>query len=162
MRTGGEFEGIEAYLLMYQDRLAEVRASVEHVKVDHFPPTYGSMIEAMRVIDTEPARALAAMDQYESLYKGIRVDPEAVFLVVFVSAALGEHDRAMTQVDEAVSAGFTPVHALENAPVLATLRGRPQFQAVLDRARQRQKIALAIFERGDGPALLGIPATQAT
>jgi hypothetical protein len=37
-----------------------------------------------------------------------------------------------------------------------------KFQAVLDRARQRQRIALAIFERGNGPALLGIPAAQAT
>ena len=158
MKTGGEFEGIGAYLLMYQGRLAEVRATVEHVKVDHFPPRYRGMIEAMRVIDTDPARALAAMDEAEAVYR----DPEAVFLMVFVSAVLGVHDRAMTQVDEAVAAGFTPVHALENAPVLATLRGRPQFQAVLDRARQRQKIALAIFERGDGPALLGIPAAQAT
>ena len=158
MNTGGEFEGIDAYLLMYQGRLAEVRATVEHVKVDHFPFRYRGMIEAMRVIDSDPARALAAMDEYEAAYR----DPEAVFLLVLVSAALGVHDRAMTQVDEAVAAGFTPVHALENAPVLATLRGRPQFQAVLDRARQRQKIALAIFERGDGPALLGIPAAQAT
>jgi hypothetical protein len=115
------------------------------------------MIEAMRVIDTDPARALAAMDEYEAGYG----DPEAWFLLGLVSAALGLHDRAMTQVEGAVAAAFTPVHALENAPVLATLRGRPQFQAVLDRARQRQKIALAIFERGDGPALLGIPAAQA-
>ena len=37
MKTGGEFEGIDGYLLMYQGRLAEVRATVEHVKVDHFP-----------------------------------------------------------------------------------------------------------------------------
>jgi hypothetical protein len=29
-------------------------------------------------------------------------------------------------------------------------------------ARQRQRIALAIFERGNGPALLGIPAAQET
>jgi hypothetical protein len=114
----------------------------------------------MRVIDTDPARALAAMDEYEALYRD--PDPEGVFMMVLVSAALGVHDRAMTQVEEAVAAGFTPVHALENAPVLATLRRRPEFQAVLDRARQRQKIALAIFERGDGPALLGIPAWQAT
>jgi hypothetical protein len=85
-----------------------------------------------------------------------------VFLFALVSAALGAHDRAMAQVDEAVAAGFTPVHALEHAPVLAALRGHPQFQACLDRARQRQRIALAIFERGDGPALLGIPAAQAT
>ena len=112
------------------------------------------------MIDTDPARVLAAMDEAVSL--GVNRDPEAVFLLVLVSAVLGVHDRAMTQVEEAVAAGFTPVHALENAPVLATLRGRPQFQAVLDRARQRQKIALAIFERGDGPALLGIPAAQAT
>ena len=112
------------------------------------------------MIDTDPARVLAAMDEGVSL--GVHRDPEAVFLMVLVSAVLGVHDRAMTQVEEAVAAGFTPVHALENAPVLATLRGRPQFQAVLDRARQRQKIALAIFERGDGPALLGIPAAQAT
>jgi tetratricopeptide (TPR) repeat protein len=163
MNTGGVvdeqyFDVAVADLLMYQGRLAEVRATVEHVKVDHFPPRYRRMIEAMRVIDTDPARALAAMDEAEGVYR----DPEAVFLSVLISAVLGEHDRAMTQVDEAVAAGFTPVHALENAPVLATLRGRPQFQAVLDRARQRQKIALAIFERGDGPALLGIPAAQAT
>jgi TolB-like protein len=158
MNTGGEFEGIDAYLLMYQGRLAEVRATVEHIKVDHFPPRYRGLIEAMRVIDTDPARVLAALDEFEAVY----TDPEAIFLFSFVSAVLGVHERAMTQVDEAVAAGFTPVHALENAPVFARLRGRPQFQAVLDRARQRQKIALAIFERGDGPALLGIPAAQAT
>jgi hypothetical protein len=106
------------------------------------------------------------MDEYEArsqtAFGPVAVDPEAMFLVVLVSAALGVFDRAMTQVEEAVAAGFTPVHALEHAPVLAALRGRPQFQAVLDRARQRQKIALAIFERGDGPELLGISAAQAT
>jgi tetratricopeptide (TPR) repeat protein len=160
MKTGAEFEGIDAYLRMYQGRLAEVRATVEHVKVDHLRPLYRFVIEEFSGSDPDPARLLAVMDEAGPL--GVYRDPEAVFLMVLVITVLGVQDRAMTLVDEAIAAGFTPVHALENAPVLAALRGRPQFQAVLDRARQRQKIALAIFERGDGPALLGIPASRAT
>jgi len=60
-----------------------------------------------------------------------------------------------------VRTGFSPVHALEQSPVLAAVRGSPRFAPVMDLARQRRHIALAVFERGEGPALLGISPDQA-
>ena len=76
-------------------------------------------------------------------------------------ALLGFHDRAIQQIEAAIAAGFTPVHALENAPVFAPYQSRPEYRAIIERAKQRQRIALAIFERGGGPELLGITPAQA-
>jgi hypothetical protein len=41
------------------------------------------------------------------------------------------------------------------------LRGAPQWTAILDEARMRRRVALAVFERGGGPALLGVSADAA-
>jgi hypothetical protein len=50
---------------------------------------------------------------------------------------------------------------MEHAPVLEPIRARPEFQAALERARHRRRIALAILERGNGLSLLGISAERA-
>jgi TolB-like protein/tetratricopeptide (TPR) repeat protein len=159
MTSVGDLEGAHTYLLVYSGRFDAVRASLQSLKTDNLPAGYRGMIEAMKVMEGDPQGALAAMDAAMSI--GANKDPEAVFLLGMTSALLHGHDRAAELIVEAVDNGFTPVHAMENAPGLAPLRERRDYQAALERARQRQRIALAIFERGEGLSLLGIPSEKA-
>ena len=154
-----DFNGAHGYLLMYLGKVDEMRKLLGNTNVDHMPPGYRGMIEAIRAMPADPTVTLAAMD--DAMAIGAKEDPEAVFLVALTAALLGVPDRAVQMIDEAIMNGYTPVHALVHAPVLDNIRAHPTFQAALERARARQRIALAIFERGDGPSLLGISAGHA-
>jgi serine/threonine protein kinase len=155
----GDNEGARGYFLMYSGRVNEVKESIKTVKTDHLPPGYRGMVDAVRLIDTDPVAAIAAMDDAMSI--GAYSDPEAVFLMGITCALLKADDKAVRHLNDSVVSGFTPVHAMAHAPVLASLRDRPDFKDTFERARQRQRIALAILERGDGLNLLGVTAEQA-
>jgi len=156
---GSEFEGAHGYLLMYAGKMEEVQKALGNAKLDHLPAGYRGMIESIRFLETDPAGAMRAMDEAMSI--GANKDPEAVFLVGLTCALLKSDDRALLMIAQCIDEGYTPVYAMMNAPVLASVRARPGFAAPLDRAKQRQRIALAIFERGGGPELLGIAAEAA-
>jgi tetratricopeptide (TPR) repeat protein len=155
----GDFDSAHAYLMMYSGRATEVRDAMARARFDHLPPGFRGTIEALNYVDSDPARVIAAMDEAMSI--GANRDPEALFLLGLTCALLKVEDRAVQLISASVDQGFTPVHSLQHAPVLAAVRGRADFQAILERARQRQLIALAIFERGDGLSLLGIPGERA-
>lgn len=155
--VGTTFEGRN--LLLYLGRIEEVRRELDKIDAEQLPPGYKGMIDAIRTFDTDPSRTIQAMDEAMSI--GANRDPEAVFLLGMTCSLLEEPDRAVQLVASAVDKGYTPVHAMEHAPVLDSIRSRPEFQAALERARQRRQIALAILERGGGVALLGIPAERA-
>jgi hypothetical protein len=70
-------------------------------------------------------------------------------------------DMSLALWDRVVREGFTPVELLAEDPTLEPLRARPEFLATLETARQRRRIAHAVFERGGGPALLGVTAVLA-
>jgi non-specific serine/threonine protein kinase len=155
----GDFQGAHAYQLMYFGRASEVKAVATNLNLDQFPPGYRGMIEAIQGMDAGSTQAIEAMQS--AMAFGASNDPEAVFLMGLTCALLKSEDLAVRHINESVSMGFTPVHAMTDAPVLNVIRERRDFQAGLDRARQRQRVALAIFERGDGPSLLGVSAERA-
>jgi hypothetical protein len=88
-------------------------------------------------------------------------DPEAVFLAAMTAAVLNDDDSAIAQLTQCVQAGYSPVRALETSPILARLRPRRAFGDILELARQRRRIAQAVFERCGGPELLGLSPEQA-
>lgn len=147
------------YLRMYSGRLEEMKDGVATLLPDHMPPGYRGMLEAIKAVESNPGGVITAMDEAMSI--GANNDPEAVFLLGMTCALLAAPDRAVRLIDESVASGYTPVRAMEQAPVFAPLRRLADFTAALERARQRQRIALAILERGDGLSLLGISAEQA-
>ena len=159
MRAGGDVEGLHTYLLLYMGRFDEVRSALTYIQANQLPPGYRGMVEAIATVESDPARTIQLMDEAMSI--GANRDPEAVFLLAMTCSLLKEPDRAVRLVVDSIDKGFTPVHALEHAPVLDPIRSRPEFQAALERARHRRHIALAILERGDGLSLLGVTAQRA-
>jgi serine/threonine protein kinase/tetratricopeptide (TPR) repeat protein len=146
--------GAHAYLLVYTGNAEDLRRNQHKFNPATLPAGYRGMIESMMSIEADPQGALKAMD--DAMAIGASKDPEAVLLQGMLAALLKVDDRAVSMIVHAVDSGFAAVHVLENAPVLERLRGRHELQVTLEHARQRQRIALAVFERGGGPELLGI------
>src|SRR6185436_18556893 len=124
------------------------------IRLEQLAPGYRGMVEAIGTFETDPAATLAAMDKAMAI--GATNDPEAVYLLGMMAALCKVPDRAVEAIARGVDSGFAPVISMETAPVLDIIRGRPEFTAALEKARQRQQIAMAIFQRGGGPELLGI------
>jgi len=152
-------EAPHAYMLLFNGRDRELNDFLRTARLQHLPPSYRGMIESIGGVATQPVAAVGAL--MNAMATGAKNDPEAVFLAGMVSAYARQADFALEMLEAAVRTGFSPVHALEQSPVLAAVRGSPRFAPVMDLARQRRHIALAVFERGEGPALLGISPDQA-
>lgn len=147
------------YLLLFTGRTDELRARLRDLDPSVLPLGYRGMVDALRSVPGDPLEALAAMES--AMRIGAVHDPEALFLAGMSAASLGVVDRAIEHLGAGVRNGFAALTALERSPALAAVRDHPEFAGIADAARQRQRIALAVFARGDGPALLGIPANQA-
>ena len=151
--------GAYIYLLLFTGHMEQLREVTREADLERFPPGYRGMLEAVTSAASDPERTIAAM--LSAMAIGAEHDPEAVFLAGMAAAHLGHQDQALKLIGESVQGGFSAVHPLERAPTLEGLRGRPEFQPILETARQRHRIALAVFERGGGPALLGVTTDQA-
>ncbi|MEK7403223.1 MAG: protein kinase [Gemmatimonadota bacterium] len=152
-------KGAYAYMLLFHGRHDEMRQLLAQTDLRHLPHGYQGIIRALEKPLSDAQGTLTALD--EALTVGASNDPEAVFLYGMVAAALQAHDRGLESVIKAVQRGFTPVRTMETAPALAPVRQRMAFADALEVVRRRQRIALAVFERGDGPSLLGISADRA-
>ncbi|HMC53744.1 MAG TPA: protein kinase [Gemmatimonadaceae bacterium] len=159
MPISADGEAPHAYMLLFNGRDRELRDFLRVARLDHLPPSYRGMTESIGGVASQPAAAIEAL--MNAMATGAKNDPEAVFLAGMVSAYAGQAEFALEMLGAAVRTGFSPVVALEQSPVLATARHSPRFPPILDLARQRRRIALAVFERGAGPALLGISPEQA-
>jgi len=152
-----EDSGAHAYMLLLNGRDRELREFLSAARLSHLPPSYRGMIESIGSV--QPEAAVEGL--MNAMATGAKNDPEAVFLAGMVSAHVGQDDVALEMLETAIRTGFSPVIALEQSPVLARIRHAPRFSSILDLARQRRHIALAVFERGEGPSLLGIQLEQA-
>jgi TolB-like protein len=151
--------GAYIYLLLFSGHTEELRQLMTQVNLVQFPPGYRGMLEAVTSADSNPERTMATM--LSAMAIGAEHDPEAVFLAGMAAAHLGDQEQALRLIGQSVQGGFSAVHPLERAPTLDALRNRPEFLPILETARQRRRIALAVFERGGGPALLGVTIDQA-
>ena len=60
--------------------------------------------------------------------------------IACMSALLGEHRRALTELDRAVELGYSGSHIFDD-PDLDSLRGDPRFQSVIEEIRKRREVA---------------------
>jgi len=70
-------------------------------------------------------------------------------------AYLSEHDRALVILARAVDEGFFCYPALVRDPWLHSLRARPEFEAILERALERHTRAVRAFVEAGGERILG-------
>ena len=91
---------------------------------------------------------------------GARTDPEGPYIWSRLLARLGEHDRALATLDEAVARGFFCVEGFVRDPWLDPVRTDERFARILQRAQVRQQEALTAFRDAGGEHVLALPAVR--
>src|SRR4030095_10470943 len=117
-------------------------------------PLLRSFSSALRAaLEQREDEALEALQAFDAF--GFN-DGEGLFYVAEIYARLGLIDRAMTLVERAGGEGFLCVPAYANNPVLAPVREHDRWDALIERARTRQRPIIETFVQSGGPTLLGL------
>ena len=103
----------------------------------------------------EGNRAESLRDSDELLAATFR-DPEGWYYLARQLSYLSEAERAFIALSRAVDWGFFCYPAMARDPWLDPLRGYPEFKRILAKAHKVHDEALAAFDAGKGPALLGV------
>jgi hypothetical protein len=83
-------------------------------------------------------------------------DGEMLFYVAEVHAIIGDADRAIERLHQAVDGGFLCAAAFDRDPHFAPLRGLPAWAPLRARVASAQAALADLFARHRGNALLGI------
>jgi serine/threonine protein kinase/tetratricopeptide (TPR) repeat protein len=109
--------------------------------------------KALGVIEPDRASLRAAVD--ELIASGFR-DPEGLFYQALKLSHAGDLDRAVEILAGVVDRGFYPYETFRRHAWLDPLRGRRDFDAVLENAKHRHLEAHAGFVKSGGETLLGV------
>jgi hypothetical protein len=104
-------------------------------------------------LDHRPADMLAGIAALSALK--IQDDPEALFLRGSLLCDVGEHERGLDQIRQAVATGYAVASTLSNGRQFDAMRNDPAFQAVLAQAEASRRDGLAAFREAGGERLLG-------
>jgi tetratricopeptide (TPR) repeat protein len=91
-------------------------------------------------------------------FSGLRImeDPEAMFQEGWLLCDVGELERGLAQVRNAVAKGYFVAATLAESPAFDALRGDPAFAEVQARAAAGREQALVAFREAGGERLLGL------
>lgn len=107
----------------------------------------------MSMINPDPGPLRAAGD--ELVASGFR-DSEGLFYQAVQLAPAGDLDRAVEILAEVVGRGFYPYETFMRHLWLGPLRGRQDFDAILELAQHNYEKAHAAFVNAGGKTLLGV------
>lgn len=96
----------------------------------------------------------------DELLGGPFSDPEGWYGLARIMARLSETDRALKALRRCIHEGFFCLPAFRADPWFDTIREHPDFQAILESARQRSSAARSLFEAEGGNRLLGLPSSE--
>jgi eukaryotic-like serine/threonine-protein kinase len=85
------------------------------------------------------------------------VDPEALYHWSASLAHAGDHDGALSMLEQCIDAGYYPASTLVTDVRFDPLRGSADFRSLVRRADELHRQALESFRAADGPRLLGLP-----
>jgi hypothetical protein len=83
-------------------------------------------------------------------------DPCSKFYIARQLSAVGETERALALLGQAIDGGFSAFAFMTRDPWLAPLRGSEEFRSILRRAEQRERQAKAAFIEAGGDRILGL------
>ncbi len=139
--------------LVSQGRNDEALKLFTSRELEKLPPAYRETLRSgLRIVAGETENIREAIEPMLAFH----VDPEAIAIAATLATVGGGWEMAHELWARVVRAGFTPTGLLVHSPLLAPLRARPGFDAVIAEARVRQRIAATVFARGGGPELLGV------
>jgi serine/threonine protein kinase/tetratricopeptide (TPR) repeat protein len=113
--------------------------------------TWTAYLEAW--LDRRAADMLATQESLSSLK--LMNDPEALFQIGLLLCDAGEHGRGLDYIERAVDLGYFVAPTLEFRTQFDALRSVPAFQALLAKAQEGRRNALAAFRNAGGERLLG-------
>jgi eukaryotic-like serine/threonine-protein kinase len=130
------------------DALALIRAVLPKVapKLGVFVQAAQSLIEGRLTVELSRLREL--INEFH--------DPEGQYYLARTFAKLGDDQSAMLAMTRSVDGGYSCYPAFASDPWLAHMRGRADFEAILERARAGYEAAIDAFTSADGERLLGV------
>ena len=85
----------------------------------------------------------------------IQDDPEAIFQEGWLLCDVGEYERGLDQLRQAVAKGYFVAPTLSASRQFDAVRGDPVFQTILAQAEAGRRAALTAFREAGGARLLG-------
>jgi hypothetical protein len=115
------------------------------------------MIAARTLLENNGAESVRAIDRIVASYFR---DPEALFYLARHLAYLRETDRSLELFRRAIAGGFFCYPAMAQDSWLDSLRGKTEFQTLLNAAGERHREAADAFSKVPGDAVLGLPQSS--
>ncbi len=104
------------------------------------------------VLDGSASEVKAEIDRIRR--SGFR-DPEGLLIGTLLLAQVGEHEDALSLLEEVVEGGFVCTE-MQAMPWMAPLRGLERFEEIMQRAAAARDRAAEAFRAADGHRLLGM------
>jgi len=110
---------------------------------------------ARSMIEGDTSSSVAAVKRIASSEFG---DPEGLYYLTRHLARLNQADSAIELFERVVGGGFCCYPAMASDPWLETVRNKPRFARLLEKAEQQHRLAENGFTRLDGDRILGLGA----
>src|SRR5580704_6544489 len=123
-----------AYVLLGQGKLAEARESIQRTSAD---PRLGHDLLPACVDPLQNSSVGRLAHETETAMLGV-TDAEPRYLVGTLLAYCGQKDAALRLLKSAIEHNYCAYTALQTDPLLAKLRGTPEFSGLLSAAKQCQ------------------------
>jgi eukaryotic-like serine/threonine-protein kinase len=138
------YRGLAEYYMNRRDQAARDFDSAYAKNPAVLPVNIGKALSY--AIKHENARGLKLMEQTEEKIEERGVsDSEGLYKVAQAYAVLGDKASALHMLRHSIAGGFFCYPYFERDPVLQSLRGEPEFQTLMDEARQRHEQFKARF-----------------
>ncbi|HET7217017.1 MAG TPA: protein kinase, partial [Vicinamibacterales bacterium] len=153
--VAGADDGIRAIGLGLAGRRDEARQRVLAMRQPSRIQTFQTWIDYLLVwLDGRADEMLARLSVVRPLK--IQDDPEAIFQEGWLLCDVGAHNHGLPYLRRAIDKGYFPVATLTGRPQFDALRGRAEFDAIVADAVARRSRALDAFRGAGGDRLLGL------
>jgi len=152
--VGGGDPGIRVIALGLAGRRDEAReALLEMRKISRIAAFQSWSGHLMAWLDRRSADMNVGIAALSTLK--IQDDPEAIFQEGWLLCDVGEYERGLDQLRQAVAKGYFVAPTLSASRQFDAVRGDPVFQTILAQAEAGRRAALTAFREAGGARLLG-------
>jgi tetratricopeptide (TPR) repeat protein len=152
--VAGADPGIRVIALGLAGRRDEARrALLQMMQTSRLPALQSWTQHLMAWLDRRPAAMIAGITALNALK--VQDDPEALFQEAWLLCDVGEYERGLAYLRQAVVKGYAVAPTLSGTPQFDAIRNDPAFQDLLAHAEAGRRDALAVFREAGGERLLG-------
>jgi predicted Zn-dependent protease len=130
-----------------EEALALIQAKLAKV-----PPVMRLFVQAAQFVIEGNAADLSGLRALLEEFN----DPEGLYYLARCLAKLGDTDGAVLGMTRSIERGYSCYPTFATDPWLDVLRGRPEFDAALERARADYEAAIEEFRNADGERIIGV------